>query len=70
MTTGRRGGDAAVAPHVAAARGAAGHGQPAEAREINEAAEGGGKIETSTTLVSAVNQQDPFDEWFHFNEMI
>ena len=70
MTTGRRGGDAAVAPHVAAARGAAGHGQPAEAREINEAAEGGGKIETSTTLVSGVNLQDRFDEWFHFNEMI
>ena len=52
MTTGRRGGDAAVAPHVAAARGAAGHGQPAVTREINEAAEGGEKIETSTTLVS------------------
>ena len=52
MTTGRRGGDAAVNPHAAAARGAAGHGRPAETREINEAAEGGGKIETSTTLVS------------------
>ena len=53
MTTGRREGDAAAAPRAAAARVAAGHGRPAETREINEAAEGDGKTETSTTLVRA-----------------
>ena len=69
VTTGRRG-DAAAAPHVAAAHGAVGYGRPAKTREINEAADGDGKTETSTILVSASFCSTDLINGFHFKGII